>query len=104
MLDRQGGACAICKEPFGDDPKLIAVDHDHKCDHPGKGGRSCRACVRGILCNRCNMFVGWVESDHLRLPRILSYLGADGEAIRAFVARSFDTDPVVFGSVPRVGG
>lgn len=87
MLAGQNSACAICKEPFGDNPKLIDVDHDHKCDHPGKGIKCCRACVRGILCHRCNMFVGFVESFHPLLGDALSYLGVNGVVIWAHVMR-----------------
>lgn len=54
-LAAQDGCCAICKspEPRG---RGWAIDHDHGCcPDPGK---SCGACVRGILCNPCNLALG----------------------------------------------
>lgn len=51
MLDAQGRACAICRDPLIVDPKEsqrhIHVDHNH---NTGK--------VRGILCGRCNSMLG----------------------------------------------
>lgn len=97
IFDRQEGACAICRERFGDNPKLIDVDHDHKCDHPGKGTKCCRACVRGLLCHRCNIFVGWVENEHRRLPGVLAYLGVNGVIIGAQIMRDLSREPAQMG-------
>jgi hypothetical protein len=57
-LASQEGACALCSEPFEDD-QVIYVDHDHACC-PDEG-RSCGACVRGLLCLRCNSALGHME-------------------------------------------
>lgn len=76
MLKRQGGACAICRDPLGDESRCVHVDHDHGCSHPRNGGKSCRACVRGILCRRCNMLAGWIEGNRSFLPAVLAYLDA----------------------------
>ena len=72
---QQENACAICRTLFGDDLKLIHTDHDHACDHPDKGVSSCRACVRGLLCPRCNILLGWIENNRSQLPLALAYLG-----------------------------
>lgn len=61
MLEAQGYACAICREPFGD--QAPRIDHDHACCPVGPDGRSrsCGKCVRGLLCVRCNTWLGWME-------------------------------------------
>lgn len=46
----QGNACAICGKSF--EETRPCIDHDHGLTKP-----------RGILCQRCNVLVGWLESD-----------------------------------------
>lgn len=59
LLRAQGYACAMCRQPLGDDPKKIFADHDHACC---PGTRSCGGCLRGLLCLTCNIAVGYVEA------------------------------------------
>lgn len=66
------GGCAVCGSAFEVTPD---TDHDHSCDHPGKGQFSCRACVRGLLCRSCNLRVGAFERGQNDDPRIAAYLG-----------------------------
>lgn len=48
MLERQGGVCAICKNPEKAQRfKFLAVDHDHSTNK-----------IRGLLCHRCNAGLG----------------------------------------------
>jgi hypothetical protein len=63
----QGGVCAI--PGCGGTP--TQVDHDHSCC---SGPKSCGACVRGILCKRCNIFLGAVKDNSVLLRGMLSYL------------------------------
>ena len=72
MLNEQCYACAICRRPFGD--KRVCIDHDHAhCPGPVNGHtRACGDCVRGLLCVRCNIWLGWMEKH--------------GEAARAYLA------------------
>lgn len=56
ILEAQGGVCGICLGPQG--YKRFSVDHDHACC-PGEV--SCGSCVRGLLCNECNMKLGFVD-------------------------------------------
>lgn len=59
MVEAQGGGCAICRRPPREGRRL-AVDHDHSCC-PGE--KSCGACVRGLLCTTCNVWLGFYEND-----------------------------------------
>jgi hypothetical protein len=63
MLEAQGDACAMCREPF-EDGQRICIDHDPSCCPvpPGARTRSCDECVRGLLCLTCNIAVGYVEA------------------------------------------
>lgn len=64
MRDRQGNRCAICKtEEVGGNANHWHVDHDHAT------GR-----VRGLLCQRCNMLLGYAKDDHNRLLAAVEYL------------------------------
>lgn len=47
MREAQGGCCAFCGEP----KKRLVVDHCHKTGN-----------VRGLLCVRCNVALGYFES------------------------------------------
>lgn len=69
--------CAICGCDLGE--RTPDVDHDHSCDHPGKGSSSCRDCVRGLLCRSCNLKVGAAERGFkVTDPRVLAYLSRRG--------------------------
>ena len=75
ILAAQNGGCAICHRLPG--KRRLSVDHDHSCC---SGAKSCGGCVRGLLCNPCNLQVGRFEAD---LPctqpeRIALYLAQPG--------------------------
>ncbi len=67
LLEKQGGACAICKKPETIKSKKritrLAVDH---CHTTGK--------IRGILCFKCNTSIGLVENNPELLNNIKNYL------------------------------
>lgn len=68
MLVNQGGVCAIC---FSDDvgkknAKYFYVDHDHKTGE-----------VRGLLCHRCNTFLGHARDNLATLVGAIYYLCVD---------------------------
>jgi Recombination endonuclease VII len=73
LLEAQGFCCAICGEPettsnaYGS--RSLAVDHDH--EHCAKG---CPACVRGLLCRRCNLLLGYANDDDGTLQAAIAYL------------------------------
>jgi len=62
-LKEQGGACAVCRKETPVD--ALVVDHNHS--HCEKG---CAECARGLLCERCNIALGWLEILK-RTPEIL---------------------------------
>lgn len=60
LLERQGYACAMCFEPFGDtNPQ---ADHDPDCcaTLPKARAKTC-GCVRGLLCVGCNTALGIIR-------------------------------------------
>lgn len=71
MLQAQGGLCAICRMPetarFKGRLKMLAVDHDHLTN-----------ANRGLLCQACNLALGFARDDPARLRALIAYLeGAD---------------------------
>lgn len=66
MLKEQGNACKICRVPFENLPtRQVHLDHNHETNE-----------VRGLLCQRCNMFVGMVETSKHILQDVLRYANA----------------------------
>jgi len=72
LLETQDGRCAICKtdDPGGRHGEWH-VDHDHDCC---PGSRTCGACVRGLLCQNCNVFIGNAKDDPVRLRAAADYI------------------------------
>lgn len=66
LLTKQGGVCAICKGLPSKSFRWFAVDHDHQT-----------GLVRGLLCQRCNGGLGYIESEFH--AKALTYLE---EAVR----------------------
>jgi len=60
MMLKQGGKCCICG---GKEKKALHVDHDHIT---GK--------VRGLLCRRCNVVLGFVEENLNILDLLKEYI------------------------------
>jgi hypothetical protein len=61
-VSAQLNRCAICVQEFGGSRRPQA-DHDHSTGNP-----------RGVLCTRCNQYLGWVERHPALLTKILDYL------------------------------
>lgn len=70
MLKSQNGVCAICGEPEiqidkrSNVKRRLAIDHDHKTGE-----------IRGLLCIRCNVFVGRIDNNPTVLQSVIHYLG-----------------------------
>lgn len=58
LLEKQGGACAICREV-----KKLHVDHCHTTKK-----------VRGLLCMDCNTGIGKLKDSKELVARALAYL------------------------------
>jgi hypothetical protein len=67
LLRLQGGKCAICPSK----PSKFIIDHDHACC-PGR--RSCGRCVRGLLCQGCNLGLGAFRDSTGSLSAAAEYL------------------------------
>lgn len=61
LLEKQGGACAICSNPPTE--KHFCVDH---CHESGK--------VRGLLCRHCNAGIGQLKDSVELVAKALEYL------------------------------
>ena len=59
LLEKQNSKCGICKKECVVN-KNFTIDHDHKT---GK--------VRGLLCNRCNYYLGWFENKQQGIKEYL---------------------------------
>jgi len=72
MHDQQNGLCAVCRNPEtaidnknSQQVRRLAVDHDH-----GTGK------IRGLLCQKCNMGIGYFQDDPALLREAANYLSA----------------------------
>jgi hypothetical protein len=68
MLKSQNGLCAICLKPEKASAKNgtvweLAVDHCHKTGQ-----------VRGLLCNKCNRAIGYLDDNRFLAERATKYL------------------------------
>ncbi len=63
FVEAQAGRCAICFQRFDTEAKARKphVDHDHDTHF-----------VRGVLCNRCNINLGWYERNRRSIEDYLS--------------------------------
>jgi hypothetical protein len=59
MLSNQNGKCAICNKS----QKSLCVDHSHSTNK-----------VRGLLCRKCNLGIGHLDSSILILKQSILYL------------------------------
>jgi hypothetical protein len=73
MLESQGGVCAICGTDTPGGVGTWHVDHDHACCPKRK--KSCGKCVRGLLCNQCNVHL---PDSFERVLQMMQYLQNHG--------------------------
>lgn len=83
LKEFQGGRCAICQRGKGIN-KRLAVDHDHACCPTTP---TCGTCNRGLLCDPCNDFLGYIGDDPVVGERLAAYLRyPPAYALRAIIA------------------
>jgi len=66
MLEKQENKCKLCFMEFNtDDTKVTSpcVDHCHTTDK-----------IRGLLCRRCNMGLGYFKDNTVTVTRAINYL------------------------------
>ena len=64
QLQDEHPVCAICGEDGTDCGRgSLEIDHDHQTTE-----------IRGLLCRRCNIFLGHYESRKHTIPALLRYL------------------------------
>lgn len=74
---QQEDLCGACHEPLDFvSPYAVHIDHDHSCCEgrmPG-GIVSCGECVRGLLCQTCNLGIAKMEKHRAKWPLWIQYL------------------------------
>ena len=70
-LESQNYSCGNCRELFIPKQKIV-IDHNHECDC--SGNRGCKKCVRDLLCNNCNVIIGWLEKHPDKIEAGRDYL------------------------------
>lgn len=63
MMDAQSGRCAICSIEREKLSKNLSIDHDHKT-----------GVVRGLVCQPCNLILGYSADDIEVLKSAIAYL------------------------------
>lgn len=63
MLQDQSSKCKICNVSQDETPKNFAVDHCHLTNK-----------IRGLLCQNCNLGIGYFRDNHEILNKALKYL------------------------------
>jgi hypothetical protein len=79
---KQDGLCAICKKPETRQNKNgtirpLAIDHDHKTGH-----------IRGLLCSRCNLGIGYLQDSTVLLQQAIVYLQGEQGCLTVNPSRS----------------
>ena len=80
LFKQQNGLCAICQKPEKVQSRMLSVDHDHKT-----------GVIRGLLCHRCNLGIGYFKDDVSLLQAAAKYLSPKP----SLVALSQDDDKLI---------
>ena len=77
LLSSQDRKCPICSRKVEDNKKNFAVDHDHKTMK-----------IRGLLCNRCNLGLGYLQENIEILQSAINYLNKPPLFNKNFIYKS----------------
>ncbi len=69
LLRQQNNKCGVCSREFTE-TLVYNIDHDHSCC---PGTKTCGECIRGLVCTRCNIGLGFIE-DQALLTGAIAYL------------------------------
>lgn len=64
MATKQNNCCAICGKSQTDEGRPLCVDHDHLT-----------GAIRGLLCQKCNIGIVFLEREPNCLAKVVAYLG-----------------------------
>lgn len=76
LLSEQEGLCYFCGfeetviHHASGKVMRLAVEHDHMCKEGHDPKKGCLACIRGLACYNCNIFIQRAERSLLLRPRI----------------------------------
>lgn len=69
LISKFPTSCQLCSREYS--AKGPVFDHDHSCC-PGR--KSCGKCIRGVICNRCNLSLGAISDNADTLKNMIKYL------------------------------
>jgi len=70
LVEEQNG-CKICGSKTPGGSGNWHIDHDHNCCPQRE---SCENCRRGVLCNACNLMLGFAKDNVSTLQKAIQYL------------------------------
>lgn len=74
LLEQMERGCSSCGAKISGN-RNFHIDHDHTCcPRTSTNSTSCGMCVRGVLCQGCNLIIGWAKDDITRLQMAIEYL------------------------------
>lgn len=74
MFLEQNGCCIICGLHQSQLPQTLGVDHNHITGE-----------VRGLLCRRCNVGIGFFDDDTARMTKAVKYLNSGAIMVNEYM-------------------